>query len=207
MADDHDDDPDLTDRERELRRWNRPYKFQEFPKYLHRVTPTTEELPPVDPRMRGVTTTTEHDRTVQVDLVYQAGIVDTAEVEADLQAVGWATQVETAREAAREAVQRETQRRALETKEQQVRTFEEAFRRVLDEREERLRNEKVEQEREAAEKPARRKAEREGVVMPQLDELGWTPSQWALKACVGPAVALDYLSGETIDLSLGVVSN
>jgi hypothetical protein len=44
--------------------------------------------------------------------------------------------------------------------------------------------------------PARR-LERERVVLPLLEERDWTPTQWAMKAGVGPAVALDYLSGKT----------
>jgi hypothetical protein len=115
MADDHDDDPDLTDRDKELRRWSRPYEFREFPKWLHRVSPTIADVSPVD-RLHDVTTTTTHDRTVQADLVHQAGIVDTAEAEADLQAAGWVTHIETARQAALEAVRREKQRRADEDK-------------------------------------------------------------------------------------------
>ena len=129
MADDHDDDPDLSDREKELRKWNRPVEFQEFPKMLYRVTPMTAPVPPVDPRMHGVTTTTEHDRIVQVDLVCQRGIVDTADVEADLQAAGWVTDSGTAWQVALEAVQREEQRRENEGKE----TLKQALREVLEE--------------------------------------------------------------------------
>lgn len=109
--------PVLREREQELASWNTLAPHPDFPKYFHRVLPTTQEVPPVDPRMRGVTTTTEHDRTVQVDLIYQTGIVDAGEVAADLQAAGWVTDVEIARQTAREAVQREQQQRADEQSE------------------------------------------------------------------------------------------
>src|SRR5262252_2220318 len=65
MADDHDDDPELTDREKELRKWNQPYTFQEFPKRLSRVTPATAPRPPIDPRVHDVTIVREPDPTVQ----------------------------------------------------------------------------------------------------------------------------------------------
>jgi hypothetical protein len=42
-----------------------------------------------------------------------------------------------------------------------------------------------------------RRLARELVVLPLLEEREWTPTEWALKAGVGPAVALDYLSGKT----------
>lgn len=48
-----------------------------------------------------------------------------------------------------------------------------------------------------AQDQALRKAERERVVQPILDDLGWTASKWATEAGVGPAVAINYLSGKT----------
>jgi hypothetical protein len=44
---------------------------------------------------------------------------------------------------------------------------------------------------------AARQLERARAVLPLLEERDWTPSQWALKAGVGPSVALNYLSGKT----------
>lgn len=57
MADDHDDDPDLTDRERELRKWNKPYVFQEYPKMLYRRPRAVSVHSPATLLPEGTTTT------------------------------------------------------------------------------------------------------------------------------------------------------
>jgi hypothetical protein len=51
-----------------------------------------------------------------------------------------------------------------------------------------------------ANEQALRSADRKCVQL-SLDELEWTATQWALEAAVGPAVAIDYLSGKTIKFS------
>ena len=61
---------------------------------------------------------------------------------------------------------------------------------------------RVERAHKKANEQALRSAKRKRVVEPRLlDDLDWTPSQWAAKAGVGAAVAIDYLDGKTIKLS------
>ena len=49
----------------------------------------------------------------------------------------------------------------------------------------------------ATETVAQRKAERERIVLPLLDEVDWTPSRWATAAGVSKHVTLGYLDGKT----------
>ena len=110
MADDHDDDPDLTNREKELKKWTRPYKYCEFPKMLYRGTTSTAGRVEVEQRIVG--NAAEEQRVV---------------------ADGWhagpkeALEAETHRREARGAARREQRKRELE----------DLVHRVLDKREER----------------------------------------------------------------------
>jgi hypothetical protein len=111
MADDHDDNSDLTDREKELKKWNRPYVYQEFPKMLYRGT------------------------IIGGRIDVEQCTVKTAAEETLAKAKGWVTNPQTADDAANRALQEQQDFARQADDRQQEERIERAISRVLDRRE------------------------------------------------------------------------